>query len=116
MKTTSDRIELQQALDDGTTTLLLLFGESPLVDKLHAKAEAIGLDADWRTFWISDPGILSDDEKKDWYRDDTQYTTLSMPNDENKRGAKMGSLGSLCQSTGEPSAFELRNVFTAAEA
>lgn len=116
MKTTSDRNELQQALDDASTTLLLLFGESPLVGKLHAKAEAIGLDPDWKFFWVSNPGILSDEEKQDWYRDDGQYATLSMPAEDDKRIVKIGALAGLCLPSGEPSSIALRKAFTAAEA
>lgn len=116
MKTNSDRAELQQALDDASTTLLIFFGESTLVEKLHAKAEAIGLDPDWKVFWISNPGILEAGEKKDWYRDDGQYTTLSMPGDGDKRGVKTAPLENLCQSSGEPSALALRKAFTAADA
>lgn len=116
MKIATDRTELQLALDDASTTLLLLFGESPLVDKLHAKAESIGLDPDWRVFWISNPGLLADDEMRDWYRDDGQYVTLSMLGNGDKRGVKTGQLSGLCQSSGEPSAAALRKSFTAADA
>lgn len=116
MKTISDRNEFQQTLDDPSATLLLLFGESPLADKLHAKAEVIGLDPDRKVVWISKLDVLTSDEMRDWYRDDNQYATLSMPSDGNKRSVKTGLLGDLCLPSGEPSSFALRKAFTTADA
>lgn len=115
MKTTDDRAELQMALEDSSATLLLLFGDSQLVGAIHAKAETIGLDPDWKFFWVANPEVLTPDEKKNWYRDESQYATLSMPGDGEKRNVKIGPLAGLCLPSGEPSALALRKAFTAAD-
>lgn len=116
MKITSDRAELDEAIQDARTTMLLLFGESNgAVPKIHDKAEQIITDPDWKTFWIASVAILSAEEKGLWYRADAEYTTLSRLNDEEVRIVKHGASGSLCLISGDPSAIAIKKAFTDAK-
>lgn len=117
MKIVADRAELDQALQDARTTMLLLFGESNgAVPKIHDKAEQIITDQDRKTFWIASVAILSAEEKGLWYRSDAGYATLSRMNDEEVRIVKHGTLGSLCQqASGEPAPIAIKKAFADAK-
>lgn len=109
----ADKAVLDQALVDPRTTLLLVNGDNPKVSAIHAKAETIDLDPDWKIFWVADVSILSSNEKAQLCGTDSQYVTLSSMNESGERERMVKSVDSLCLVTsGKPSVMSIKKAFT----
>jgi len=115
MKITSveEKVELLNAFEDPrNTVLILLAGSNPAISQIHEKAVEVISDPDWKIFWVTDSALLTDKEKQEWCGAENQYVTLSCMDDSSKRIKKLGTVGSLCMSSGKPSVISIKKAFT----
>lgn len=108
-----EKVALVDAFADPRSTVLLLFAEpAQVISQIHEMAEKAASDPDWKTFWVTDNALLSDQEKQEWCGAENQYVTFSRDDGSGERIKKGGSVSSLCFSSGKPSPISIRKTFT----
>ena len=104
----TDRQELDAALEeDGTTLLLISDDPDPVAELVHDKAEAVA--KAWQhVFLIEDLALLKPAERRNWLEEPGHFAVLG---GRHKVVAVRGPLSDLMLPSGKPSGIEIRWAF-----
>ena len=112
MKITTDRTQLNAALQDTDCTILILFGSDGRKSaEAYASACRAVTEPFRKVFLVQDPGLLTAQEQTDWYSGDESYVALS----KGKAIVKNGKIAQLCFASGNPEPRRIRNIFAIAD-
>lgn len=112
MKITTDRTQLDAALQDTNCTILILFGsDGGKSAEVYASACRAITEPFRKVFLIQNPGILAAQEQTDWYSGDESYVGLS----KSKAVVRNGKIAQLCFASGNPEPRKIRNIFAIAD-
>jgi len=112
MKITTDRTQLNAALQDTDRTILILFGSdgSKSAEVYSSACKAI-TEPFRNVFLVQNPGLLTAQEQTDWYSGDESYVALSR----SQAVVEKGAIAQLCFASGKPEARKIRRVFSIAD-
>ena len=105
---TEAQVKLQAAIDDPLTVVMILYGEGPDVERAleTCTGRALAMPAIRRVVWCPDPGVLSPQQKKSFFR-------------ANKAAVSIGLADSIAESLSLDDAqvrIDVEGAFLAAEA
>src|SRR3972149_9020679 len=110
----NDRTEIDTALNDPETTVLILAGErQSSARNVHDFLETQdGWEAWWRWFLILDVAILDSEEKRLWFDDGSGELYAVVGGRElPKLTAKKGQIGDLLKQDGSPGKIKIRSAY-----
>ena len=112
MKITTDRTQLDSALQDTDCIILMLFGsDGSKSAEVYASACRAITEPYRKVFLVQNPGLLTAQEQTDWYSGDESYVALS----KGKAIVKNGKIAQLCFASGNPEPRRIRNIFAIAD-
>jgi hypothetical protein len=104
-----DRGPLDDALQDPTTTLLILSGEQDSEAKAVDDLAEEGITEPWRkTFLLLDLSVLSETEKEKWVSSEDRYAVYKTSSD---KVVQKGPASDFILPSGGPSILKIRRAF-----